>query len=58
LISKKTEGMMLYKPFSLKRKQNTYDFWRPAKSGRRKKRDFVANNGGKIEQGSYKVQND
>ena len=39
---------MLYKPFSLKRKQNTYDFWRPAKSGRRKKRDFVANNGGKL----------
>lgn len=39
--------MMLYKPFSLKRKQNMYDFWRPAKSGRRAERGFVANNGGK-----------
>ena len=32
--------MMLYKPFSLKRKQNMYDFWRPAKSGRRAERGF------------------
>lgn len=50
--------MMLYKPFSLKRKQNRFDFWRPAKSGRRAERGFVVKEGGKSEQGSCKMQND
>lgn len=40
---------MLPKPSSLERKQNRFDFWRPAKSGGRAKRGFVAKKGGESE---------
>lgn len=42
---------------SLGRKQNRFHFWRPAKSGGRAGRGFVAKEGGGSEQGSCKTQN-